>query len=395
MDAAAPTRLPQTVWALGLVSLFMDVSSEMIHGLMPLFLTGLGASALLIGVIDGVGEATASIVKIFSGRISDLIGRRKPLLLLGYGLGALSKPVFALAGAASVVFAAHVADRFGKGVRGAPRDALVADVTPKEHRGRAYGLRQALDTAGAFIGPLVAIALMTAFHDDMRAVFWCAAIPALMCVLTIVFAVRETPSAALAAPEVASGWPFAVRLGRPFWSVAALGVVFTLARFSEAFLVLKVHSVGLPLALAPMVLVVMNLVYAAAAYPSGALSDRQPPGRLLAAGLGALFVADIILASARTVHVALLGVAFWGAHLALTQGLFAKMIADAAPEGLRATAFGAFHFLSGLAVLAASVLAGLLWDRIGPGATFLAGAGFAVAAAAGLVLNKGGWPAGA
>lgn len=378
---AARTAIPRTVWALGFVSLFMDISSEMIHALLPLFLTTtLGASVVLVGIIDGVAESTAAIAKVFSGYISDRIGRRKPLILLGYGLGALSKPFFAMAGAPMLVLGARFADRIGKGLRGAPRDALVADVTPPAIRGRAYGVRQALDTAGAFIGPLIAIALMALLANDMRAVFWWALIPALIAVALVIVGVEDSDTR-----ETKTRAPIRLhdlkRLGAGFWMIAALGVVFTLARFSEAFLVLKASAEGLPLALAPLVLVVMNLVYALGAAPSGALSDRVPARTLLLWGLGALVAADVALAFGEGLASAFAGIALWGAHMALTQGLLAKLVADHAPDDLRGSAFGFFNLATGVTLLIASVIAGLLWETMGPQATFIAGATFAVAAA--------------
>jgi MFS family permease len=381
-DADSRAKLPRTVWALGLVSLFMDASSESIHGLLPLFLTvTLGASAATVGLIDGVGEAVASITKMLSGTLSDRMGRRKPLVLLGYGLAAVSKPLFALAGSASVVFAARFADRFGKGVRGAPRDALVADVTPPKLRGRAFGLRQALDTVGAIIGPLAAIGLMAAFADDMRLVFWIATVPALIAALVVWFGVKEDEVPAKAATPRSSIRLRDLRfLPRHFWQVIAIATVFTLARFSEAFLVLKANAVGLPLTLAPMVLVAMSVVYAAGSYPAGAWADRTPSRLLLIAGLACLIVADLVLAAAASIAVAFLGIALWGAHMALSQGLMGKLVADHAPPDLRGSSFGVFHLTTGLATLAASVSAGLLWDRIGPAATFIAGALFAALA---------------
>ena len=384
MPPDRPTRLPRTVWALGVVSLFMDASSESIHGLLPLFLTvTLGASAATVGLIDGVGEAVASITKMFSGALSDRIGRRKPLVLLGYGLAALSKPLFPLAGSAAVVFAARFADRFGKGVRGAPRDAMVADVTPPELRGRAFGLRQALDTVGAIIGPLAAVALMAAFADNMRLVFWIATIPAVLAALVVLIAVKEDAGPAhsgVARPPLRLAE--LRRLPSDFWQVIAIATVFTLARFSEAFLVLKAHAVGLPLALAPLVLVAMSVVYAAGSYPAGVWADRASPRRLLIAGLASLVAADLTLAEAPSVAVAFAGIVLWGAHMALSQGLLAKLVAEYAPAELRGSAFGIFNLATGLGALVASVLAGVLWDWQGAGATFLAGAIFAALAAA-------------
>lgn len=381
--------LPKTVWALGLVSMFLDISSEMIHALLPLFLTTtLGASVALVGLIDGVAESTAAISKVFSGYLSDRFGRRKPLILLGYGLGALTKPLFALATSPALVLGARFADRVGKGLRGAPRDALIADVTPAEFRGRAYGLRQAMDTSGAFIGPVAAIGLMALFANDFRAVFWVAVIPALIAVALVLAGVEEKHQPRRASSVKA---PIALgdlsRLDRAFWSVVIVGVMMTLARFSEAFLILKAHDEGLPLTLAPAVLVAMNVIYALGAYPAGAAADRMAARTLLLWGLAALIAADLLLAFAPGVWGAFSGIALWGVHMALTQGLFAKLIADRAPEELRGSAFGLFNFATGLALLAASVIAGLLWDQLGSDATFIAG-GLLALAAGGLALAR-------
>lgn len=382
MNASIEPRrpaIPRTVWALGFVSLFMDISSEIIHGLLPLFLTTtLGASVALVGLIDGVAEATASISKIFSGYVSDRIGRRKPLILLGYGLGALSKPLFAIAASPVPILGARFVDRIGKGLRGAPRDALVADVTPPEIRGRAYGLRQSLDTVGAFVGPLAAIGLMAVFANDMRSVFWVAAIPGFVAVLLVIFGIEggRTPAA-----ETGAQAPIRLHdlhgLDRRFWAVTGIGVIFTMARFSEAFLVLKANAVGLPLALAPLVLVVMNLVYSLGSYPAGAMADDRGPQRPLLLGLACLIAADLCLGFGQGLPGVFAGIALWGAHMALTQGLLAKMVAEAVPASLRGSAFGVFNLATGVTMLAASVIAGLLWDRVGPAATFIAGGGFA------------------
>ena len=377
-------KVPRTVWALGLVSLFMDLSSEIIHALLPVFLTTtLGASVALVGLIDGVGESTASITKVFSGYLSDRLGRRKPLILLGYGLGALSKPFFAIATGPLPVLGARFADRIGKGLRGAPRDALVADVTPLEIRGRAYGLRQALDTIGAFLGPLAAIALMFALADDMRTIFWIALIPAVISVLLVVFGVGEaekgTPGKAKAPPLRMEDLK---SFDRRFWMVVMIGVAFTLARFSESFLVLRANGEGLPLAWTPLVLVVMNLVYSLGAYPAGAISDRANPALLLVGGLACLIAADMLLAFGNGLPAAFAGIALWGAHMALTQGILAKLVADASPDHLRGSGFGFFNLASGIAMLFASLLAGILWTALGPQATFMAGAFFALLALA-------------
>ena len=386
--ASAFSRLPRTVWALGLVSLLMDMSSEMIHSVLPIFLTTtLGASAAMVGLIDGIAEAAAAIAKVPSGYISDRIGRRKPLILFGYGLAALAKPLFAIAAGPLPILAARFADRVGKGVRGAARDALVADVTPPEIRGRAYGLRQALDTVGALIGPLIAVLLMLAYANDFRLVFWVAVIPAVASVAMVMVGVGDSK---------ASGgkrhFPVQLaelrQLGPAFWTIAAVGLFFTLARFSEAFLILRAAQAGLPIALSPLVLVVMSLVYAAGAYPAGALADRYAAPVLLSAGLLVLIAADLLLALGRGLPAIAAGIALWGAHMALTQGLFAKLVAGSAPDRLRGSAFGLFNLASGLAALAASVVAGLLWDRFGSGATFLAGAGFAAQTLCGLAMAR-------
>jgi len=379
--AAARPPIPRTVWALGLVSLFMDLSSETIHALLPLFLTvTLGASVALVGLIDGVAEATASIAKVFSGYLSDRLRKRKALILIGYGLAAITKPLFALAGSPAVVFGARFADRIGKGLRGAPRDALVADVTPPEIRGRAFGLRQSLDTVGAFAGPMLAIGLMVLFANDIRMVFWIAIIPAVLAVACVVFGVEDAPLATTPAAAPPVRLIDLKRLPRTFWMVTLIGVVFTLARFSEAFLILKASAEGLPLVLAPLVLVVMNIVYALGAYPAGIWSDRVSARRLFGCGLLALIAADLSLGLLPGLGGAFLGIALWGVHMALTQGLLAKLVADHAPADLRGSAFGAFNLMTGVAMLFASVIAGLVWDRFGANTTFLVGAGFSAIA---------------
>ena len=368
-------KLPRGIWVLGIVSLLMDVSSEMIHSLLPLYLaTTLGASALMIGLIDGLAEATALIVKVFSGVISDWVGRRKGLAVLGYGLGAATKPLFAMATGVGLVLTARVLDRVGKGIRGAPRDALVADLAPPELRGAAFGLRQSLDTVGAFAGPLVAVGLMLLWAGDMRAIFWVAVIPGVMAVALLAFGIKEPPRAPGAVRTNPITRANLARLPPAFWRVVALGGVFTLARFSEAFLVLRAQQSGMPLALVPLVMVAMNVVYAVSAYPFGKLSDRVSHATLLQGGFVLLIVADLILASSAQWGVVLAGVAVWGLHMGMTQGLLAVMVADTAPADLRGTAYGLFNLVSGVALLAASVIAGALWDTLGAPATFLAGA---------------------
>ena len=384
-DPAPPTvstRIPRTVWVLGLVSMFMDISSEMIHSLLPVFMvTVLGSSATMVGLVEGIAESTALIVKIFSGALSDHLGKRKWLAALGYGMGAFSKPLFAIAGGAGLVFGARFIDRIGKGIRGAPRDALVADVTPPALRGAAFGLRQALDTVGAFTGPLVAVALMLLWHNDFRAVFWVAVIPGMAAFALMVFAVREPEAAPV---RQARAFPLSraalALLPARYWQVVIAGAVLTLARFSEAFLVLRAQQAGLALALIPLVLVVMNLVYAGFAYPFGKLADRLPRQTLLLAGIVPLIAADLLLAHKADLLWLSAGLVCWGVHMAATQGLLAAMVADTAPSELRGTAFGMFNLASGVSMLIASVLAGLLWDRFGAQATFYAGAGLALLA---------------
>jgi MFS family permease len=374
--------IPRGVWVLGFVSLLMDVSSEMIHSLLPLYLTvTLGASAMAVGLIEGAAEATALIVRIFSGVLSDRWRNRKSLAAAGYGLGALSKPLFALATGPAMVFGARFLDRIGKGIRGAPRDALVADLTPAAIRGAAFGLRQSLDTVGAFAGPLLAMALMLAWHDDFRAVFWVAVIPGALSFALIALAVREPPRTATGAAKLALHAGTLRALGRPFAFVAIAGAALTLARFSEAFLVLRARDLGLGIAYAPLVLAGMSAVYALSAYPAGRLADRMSHRALLAFGIAVLVAADLVLASATSLAALAAGVLLWGLHMGLTQGLLAAMVAHTAPAHLRGTAFGAFNLASGIAMLLASVIAGALWEYVGAAATFLAGAAFAALSA--------------
>lgn len=373
------SRLPAGVWMLGFVSLFMDISSEMIHGLLPVFLTTVvGASALVVGVIEGLAEATASFMKLVSGAWSDRWGKRKPLAVLGYGLAALTKPLFPLADGAITVAVARFTDRIGKGIRGAPRDALVADLAAPAQRGAAFGLRQSLDTVGAFVGPLLAIGLMIVFAGDMRAVFWVALVPAAIAVAILLVGVREPARSAPGDREVPRFARATLRrLPRAFWLLLLITAPFTLARFSEAFLILRAQSAGLALALAPVTLVVMNAVYALAAYPAGALSDRVPRARLLGYGCVVLVAANLCLGFGDSLAWVLAGTMLWGLHMGLTEGLLAALVADSAPAELRGTSFGALHFVRGVLLLVASALAGWLWSDIGPVATFAAGAALA------------------
>jgi MFS family permease len=374
---------------LGFVSLLMDVSSELIHSLLPVFMvTTLGMSMLSVGLIEGAAEATALIVKVFSGVLSDYWGKRKPLTILGYGLGAVSKPLFALASTSGLVLSARLIDRVGKGIRGAPRDALIADIAPPEVRGAAFGLRQSLDTVGAFMGPLLAIGLMLLWANDIRAVFWVAVIPAFLAVALLVVAVHEPARPA----GERRGNPIRRenlrRLGRGYWWVVIVGAVFTLARFSEAFLVLRAQQGGLALAWTPLVLVAMSVVYSVGAYPFGKLSDKVSHRALLAWGLAVLIAADVLLAMGNTGLWLWGGIALWGLHMAMTQGLLATMVADVAPADLRGTAYGFFNLVSGLAMLLASGVAGFLWDQWGAPVTFTVGGVLAALALAGLALRR-------
>jgi MFS family permease len=383
---SSTARLPRNVWILGFVSLLMDLSSEIYHALLPLFITvTLGLPVAALGAIDGIAEATASFAKLGSGRLSDRSRRRKPLILAGYGLAALSKPLFPLAAGAWEVMGARFADRLGKGIRGAPRDGMIADETPPELRGRAFGLRQSLDTVGAMIAPLAAVGLMAAFAGNIRAVFWIAVVPALLCFLLAWLALKEKAVPHDTQPRA----PFFAgfrELTRPTRRLVAVGFLFTLARFSEGFLILRGFDAGLSATLSPLVLVVFNLAFFALAYPAGALSDRMSPRAILIAGMAVLVAADLVLAQPLGLPGLGIGVALWGAHMALTQGIFARLIADSAPPHLRATSFGAFYFVSGIATLLASLGAGLIWDRHGAHATFIAGAGLAAVAMAMLSL---------
>ena len=386
--ANVAASMPAGVWVLGFVSLLMDISSEMIHSLLPLFLVGtLGVSVLAVGIIEGLAESTALISKVFSGALSDYLGKRKGLALLGYALGALTKPVFALATGVGAVVAARLIDRVGKGIRGAPRDALLADIAPPSIRGAAFGLRQSLDTVGAFAGPLLATGLMLAWANDFRAVFWVAVIPGVLAVLLLLVGVREPAHDRPRGAVNPIRRTALARLDRRYWWVVGVGAVFTLARFSEAFLVLRASQLDVPVAWVPLVMVAMNLVYAACAYPFGKLSDTMNHSALLAAGLVVLIASDLVLASASSWVGLGVGVALWGVHMGMTQGLLAAMVADTAPEDLRGTAYGFFNLLSGLALLASSVIAGVLWDKMGSAFTFYAGAGFAALTLFGMAMR--------
>jgi MFS family permease len=387
---AAWRTLPAGIWVLGFGSLFMDISSELIHSLLPVFMiTSLGASMLTVGLIEGAAEATVAFTKFFSGVLSDYLGRRKFLMVLGYALAAITKPFFPMATSVSWVFAARFVDRVGKGIRGAPRDALIAEITPLPLRGAAYGLRQALDSVGALIGPLLAVAFMIWFVNDIRKVMWIAVLPAFIAVALLFFYVRE-PERTSADGPTTTGRSLAAarRLPQRFWLVVLLGAVFTLARFSEAFLVLRARDVGLPLRYVPLVMIVMSGIYAAAAYPAGVAADHANRRTLVFAGLALLVAADLVLAWAASPPLVFTGAALWGLHMAFTQGLLSKLVADTTPTELLGTGFGIFNLVSGGALLLANVIAGFLWSSLGASATFLTGAVFAVVAAIGLLVAK-------
>ena len=382
-------QIPRGVWVLGFVSMLMDISSEMVHSLLPMFMvTALGASAFTVGIVEGLAESTALIVKVFSGALSDYLGKRKGLAVFGYALSALTKPLFAIASGTGTVVSARLLDRVGKGIRGAPRDALVADIAPSHVRGAAFGLRQSLDTVGAFTGPLMAVGLMLLWSNDFRAIFWAAVVPGMLAVVLLLFGIREPERPIQERRTNPIQRVNLRRLSRRYWWVVIIGAVFTLARFSEAFLVLRAQQSGVAIALVPLVMVAMNLVYAASAYPFGKLSDRMSHTRLLAAGLAILIAADLVLASGGHWATMLAGVTLWGVHMGMTQGLLVTMVAETAPADLRGTAYGFFNLMSGLAMLLASGIAGWLWDRHGAATTFLGGAAFAGVALLGLLTQK-------
>lgn len=387
----APSHIPSGVWVLGFVSMLMDISSEMIHSLLPLFMvTTLGASTIAVGLVEGSAESLALVVKVFSGTLSDYLEKRKVLAVLGYALGAFTKPLFALASGVDTVLTARLLDRVGKGVRGAPRDALVADITPPHLRGAAFGLRQSLDTVGAFVGPLVAVGLMLIWANDFRAVFWVAVIPGLLAVGLLMFGVREPVRRQTETRTNPIRRANLRRLTSTYWWVVGIGSVFTLARFSEAFLVLRAQQGGIPIALVPLVMVAMNLVYALSAYPFGKLSDAMSHTKLLVSGLIVLIAADMVLAVNDHWGIVILGVILWGLHMGMTQGLLAAMIAETSPTDLRGAAYGFFNLACGLAMLVASVLAGIVWEEFGAPFTFYVGATCGACAIALVVVKEGG-----
>ena len=378
--------IPRNVWILGFISLFMDLSSEIYHALLPAFITiALGLPATALGAIDGIAEATANFSKLFSGRFSDRSLKRKPWVMAGYGIAAVSKPLFPLAASAPAVMTARFFDRIGKGIRGAPRDAMLADESPPEIRGRAFGLRQTLDTIGALAAPLVAIGLMALFAGNIRSVFWIAIIPAAISFLLAALALRE-PEQHLAPLKRSPFFAGFRDLNKDTKRLLQVGFLFTLARFSESFLILKGIEVGLSGALSPLTLAMFNLAFVVLAYPAGALSDKMSPRAIIMVGIIVLIAGNLIFATTSGFSGLTLGAILWGAHMAMTQGIFSRMIADSAPEHLRATSFGAFWFVTGFATILASLGAGWLWDREGSSAVFLMSAAIAAAAFAMLSL---------
>lgn len=373
------SQIPTGVWALGMVSLLMDISSEMIHSLLPLFMvTSLGLSSINIGLIEGLAEATALIVKVFSGVISDYLGKRKALALLGYGLGAFTKPLFAIATSSGMILSARLIDRVGKGIRGAPRDALIAEITPLDIRGAAFGLRQALDTVGAFLGPLLAVFLMYIWQDDFRSVFWVAVIPGIMAVFVLLFGIKEPEKPRMQIRTNPVSRESLRKLDTAYWQVVLIGGIFTMARFSEAFLIMRAQQTEIQISLIPLLMVAMNIIYSISAYPFGKLSDAISHVKLLNLGLWLLIIADLVLANAESWEMVLCGVMIWGLHMGMTQGLLTKMVADNAPKNLLGTAYGFFNLVCGIAMLLASLLAGWVWDYFGAAYTFYTAAGICV-----------------
>ena len=388
-NKACYLKMPAEIWGLGFVSMFMDISSELVHSILPIFMvTVLGTPVVTVGIIEGFAEGTAAVTKVFSGVVSDYCRKRKFLAVTGYLLSAVTKPIFAFATTIGCVFGARFIDRIGKGIRGAPRDALVADIAPAELRGAAFGLRQSLDSVGAFIGPFLAVILMIWFEDNIRTVLWIAVLPAFIAVSLLIFTVHEPQCQDRSSGDSLNRLRVndIMCLSKRYWLVVALGAVFTLARFSEAFLILRAQDVGLSIAYVPLIMIVMNIFYSLFAYPAGVASDRLSARTILLFGLSILIAADLILALAVSPWVTFAGAAFWGLHMAFTQGLFSKLIADTAPEGLRGTAFGMFNLVSGIALFLASFIAGALWSTFGASATFIAGAVFAFLAVIGLLL---------
>lgn len=361
--------IPRTIWALGTVSLLMDISTELIHSLLPIFMVSvLGANLTYVGIIEGIAESTALMTKMFSGTISDFLNKRKILVGLGYGLSAITKPLFPLANSLSIVLFARFFDRIGKGIRDAPRDALISDLAPYKGRGASFGLRQALDSMGAVIGPLMAMLFIYIFSGNIRYVFWIATIPAILAVLVLIFGVTEPEKNSLQIQhpkEWVLYWYKIRHLNKAFWYLLFIGGVLALARFSEAFLILKANSVGVSLAWLPSIMIVMNIAFASSSFPAGALSDVIGRQAILSSSILLLFMAEIILGFSSTIWMTMIGVIIWGLHMGLSQGLLAAMVADSTPEHLRGFAYGIFYFVCGIATLFSSIIAGMIGDRWG------------------------------
>jgi MFS family permease len=380
MNRTGLRSMPRNIWVLGLVSLLTDISSEMIHSVLPLFLvTSLGTDVVTVGLIEGLAEATASVVKLFSGTLSDRLGRRKELAILGYGFSTIVKPLFAIANSPGLVLLARFGDRVGKGIRGAPRDALVADSTDESNRGAAYGLRQSLDTIGAFLGPILATGLMLSSEQNFRLVFWLAVIPGILAVALLALGIKEKSKAQPKQSQPLQ-WQTLKDLGRDYWLLVAVALLFNLGNSSDAFLLLRAQQIGVAPAFVPLSLVVMNSTYLISAYPLGRLSDKIGRYRLLTGGFLLYALVYLGLAYVQTpVQMGLL-LGLYGIHLGMSQGSLLALVADRVPSELRGTAFGFINLAIGLAILPASLIAGALWQWVSPQATFLVGSGFAIAA---------------
>lgn len=380
-------KLDRNVWAAGLVSLLTDISSEMIVPVLPLFLTGvLGASAQVVGLIEGVAEFTASLVKSVSGWLSDRAGRRKPLMVLGYGVSNVVKPFLGLTGSWGQVLAIRFADRFSKGVRGAPRDALIADSTPTHLRGRAFGLHRGLDTVGAAIGPLTAALVLNLYAGNLRAVFWWTAVPGVLAVLLLVGFVRDTGRrAAGAAPTAPSpvmrGWSLSLQplVPRLRWFVV-VSTVFAIGNSADAFLVLRAQGLGLSVALVPIAYFLFNASYAVLSYPAGALSDKIGRRPVLLGGFIAFALIYAGFGAARHSWQVWILFLFYGIYYAGTEGIQKAYMTDHVGAEQRGTAVGILNAWTGLAALPASLIAGVMWDRFGQPATFYVSAAIAVLA---------------
>lgn len=380
MDAEPRIKVPRNVAAMGAVSLLTDASSEMVYWVLPLFLTQvLKAPVSVVGVIESIAEATSSLTKVFSGWISDKIGRRRPLVVLGYSLSNVMKPLLALSAGWPSVLALRFADRLGKGVRTAPRDALIADSSTARTRGRDFGLHRALDTLGAAVGPLVAWWVLTMRPGAFRTVFLLSAIPGTLAIVVVLLFVREARPRAHAEPAA----PFRLRaLGRPFAVFTAVSFVFALGNSSDALLMLRANDMGAPVAVVPLMGALFSLVGALVALPAGAVSDRLGRRTVLIAGfaLYALVYAGFALGAGGAWGAAVLFAAY-GVPYAMVEGLSRTFVVDLVGEDCRATAVGGYTFVLGLAALPASALAGLLWDAVSPSAPFALSAGLMALAA--------------